>query len=154
MDTYADVLWRLNNEYRKRLSQAQTYLELLGHLIAVNNDETTADILDRLYYAQDQVRDLIEEHRDWRHAFYYESPETKRMVQDERAVHQALSRFSRMRSRHEQRLFDLYNLLFQTPRPDPHVTRVPTGDLWSMTEFALNDLLIFGDYITRLGAMN
>ncbi len=154
MDTYADVLWRLNNEYRKRLAQAQTYLELLGNLIAVNCGEKAAETLDKLSHAQTQVRALVDEHRDWRYSFYYESPETKRMVHDDRAIHQALARFSRMRSRHEQRLFDLYNLLFQVPRPDPRVTRVPTGDLWSMTEFALNDLIVFNDYVSKLGAMN
>jgi hypothetical protein len=86
--------------------------------------------------------------------FYYESPMTKRMVHDERAIHQALARFSRMRSRHEQRLYDLYNILFEVPRPDPHVTRVPTGDLWTMTQYSLNDLIVFGDYVSNLGAMN
>lgn len=154
MDTHADVLWRLNNEYRKRLAQAQNYLELLEQLVAVNCGEQAADTLNVLQHAQDQVSELVSEHRTWRYSFYYESPDTKRMVHDDRAIHQALARFSRMRSQHEQRLFDLYNILFQIPRPDPRMTRVPTGDLWSMTEFALNDLIIFNDYISNLGAMN
>lgn len=154
MDTQADVLWRLNNEYRKRLSQAQNYLELLEQLVAVNGGQQAANTLDALQYAQNQVRELVNEHRDWRYTFYYESSITKRMVHDAHAIHQALARFSRMRSLHEQRLFDLYNILFQIPRPDPRLTRVPTGDLWSMTEFALNNLIIFNDYITNLGAIN
>ena len=75
-------------------------------------------------------------------------------VQDDRAVNQALARFSRMRSQHERRLYDVYNTLSQLPRPDVRMTRVPNGDLWVMTQFALNDLIIFGDYVSKLGVLN
>ena len=76
------------------------------------------------------------------------------MVQTDRAVNQALSRFNRMRSQHENRLNDLYSLFFETPRPDPTLTRVPTGDLWTMTQYAIGDLLGFTDYLTTLGQTN
>lgn len=150
MDTRSDVLWRVNNEYRKRLSQAQTYLDLLEQIVLANGDASQYQLVELLRYVRDQVNQLIEEHRNWRYLFYYESPETKRMVQGDRAVSQALARFSRMRSSHQSRLNDLYDLLDQAPRPDPRVTRVPTGDLWAMTEYALSNLLGFGDYLNSL----
>ena len=128
MDASNTVLWRVNNEYRKRLSQAQTYLDLLEQLIIANCGEEPMHTLESLRYAREQVAQIVEEHRHWRHTFYYESQASRRMVQNDRAVNRALARFSRMRTQHEQRLFDLYNILYQTPRPDPLATRVPNGD--------------------------
>jgi hypothetical protein len=58
-----------------------------------------------------------------------------------------------MRSQHESRLNDLYSLLHETPRPDPLLTRVPNGDLWTMTQFAIGDLIGFNDYLTELGQL-
>lgn len=150
MDTRSDVLWRVNNEYRKRLSQAQTYLDLLEQIVLANGDTSQYQLVDLLRYVRSQLSQLVEEHRNWRYLFYYESPETKRMVHGDRAVNQALARFSRMRSSHQSRLNDLYSLLDQAPRPDPHVTRVPTGDLWTMTAYALDRLAGFGDYLNSL----
>jgi hypothetical protein len=72
------------------------------------------------------------------------------MVQEDKAVNQALARFSRMHSQHEAQLYNLYNLLNESVRPDPLLTRVPTGDLWEMTGYALNDLITFGDYMGSL----
>ena len=97
-DTSADVLWRLNNEYRKRLSQAQTYLDLLEQLLMVQAADQTAQTIQVLDHARHELVILNEEHRDWRYHFYYDSIETRRMVQDNRSVNQALSRFSRMRA--------------------------------------------------------
>ncbi|MBL8119228.1 MAG: hypothetical protein JNJ78_16955 [Anaerolineae bacterium] len=154
MDASNTVLWRVNNEYRKRLSQAQTYLDLLEQLIIANCGEEPMHTLESLRYAREQVAQIVEEHRHWRHTFYYESQASRRMVQNDRAVNRALARFSRMRTQHEQRLFDLYNILYQTPRPDPLATRVPNGDLWNMAQYAINDLVVFGDYVNRLGVVN
>lgn len=153
-DTSADVLWRLNNEYRKRLSQAQTYLDLLEQLLMVQAADQTSQTIEVLDHARHELVILNEEHRDWRHHFYYDSIETRRMVQDNRSVNQALSRFSRMRAQHERRLYEVYNLLTQLPRPDARMTRVPNGDLWIMTQYALNDLMVFGDYVSKLGVLN
>jgi hypothetical protein len=147
-----DVLWRVNNEYRKRLAQAQTFLDLLEQLILVNSGERQNYMLELLQYAREEVAGIVEEHRLWRHQFYYDSPENRRMVQNDRAVNQALSRFNRMRSHHESRLNDLYSLLHETPRPDPDLTRVPNGDLWTMAQYAIGDLLVFNDYLTELGS--
>ncbi len=153
-DAPADVLWRLNNEYRKRLSQAQTYLDLLEQLLMVQDDDRSFETIEALQQARHELVILTEEHRNWRHHFYYDSLETRRMVHDNRAVNKALARFSRMRSQHERRLYEVYNALAQLPRPDVHMTRVPNGDLWVMAQYALNDLIIFGDYVSKLGVLN
>ena len=34
------------------------------------------------------------------------------------------------------------------------MTRVPNGDLWIMAQYALNDLIIFGDYVNKLIVLN
>ncbi len=153
-DAPTDVLWRLNNEYRKRLSHAQTYLDLLEQLLMIQVGNQNLETLEVLEQARQELVILTEEHRDWRHRFYYDSLETRRMVQDTRAVNQALARFSRMRANHERRLYEIYNVLAQLPRPDAQMTRVPNGDLWIMTQYALNDLMVFGDYASKLGALN
>jgi phosphatidylserine/phosphatidylglycerophosphate/cardiolipin synthase-like enzyme len=153
-DAPSDVLWRLNNEYHKRLSQAQTYLDLLEQLLMVQDDDHGFEIIEALQQARHELVILNEEHRNWRHHFYYDSLETRRMVQDNRSINKALARFSRMRSQHERRLYELYNLLAQLPRPDARMTRVPNGDLWVMTQYALNDLIVFGDYVSKLGVLN
>ncbi len=153
-DTPADVLWRLNNEYRKRLSHAQTYLDLLEQLLLIQAADDIFETLEVLQQIRQELVILTEEHRDWRHHFYYDSLETRRMVQDDRAVNKALARFSRMRTQHEQRVYDLYNILAQSPRPNAQVTRVPNGDLWVMAQYALNDLIVFGDYVSKLGVLN
>lgn len=152
-DAPSDVLWRLNNEYRKRLSQAQTYLDLLEQLLMIQTDHNV-EVFEALQQARQELIVLTEEHRDWRHHFYYDSLETRRMVHDSRAVNKALARFSRMRTQHERRLYEVYNVLTQLPRPDARMTRVPNGDLWVMTQYALNDLIIFGDYASKLGVLN
>jgi glutamine synthetase adenylyltransferase len=148
-----DLLWRVNNEYRKRLAQAQTFLDLLEQMILATADRQ-AHTLEALRYAREQVAATIEDHRNWRQTFYYDSPETKRMVQNDRAVNQALARFSRMRSQHESRFYDLYSLLQDVPRPDPLLTRVPNGDLWTMAEYAIYDLVGFNDYLNEIGQVS
>jgi len=154
MNNPTDVLWRVNNEYRKRLAQAQTFLDLLEQLVLANGGERQKYLLELLRYAREEVAGITEEHRVWRHRFYYDSLDNRRMVQNDRAVNQALARFNRMRSRHESRLNDLYNLLNETPRPDPNLTRVPNGDLWTMTQYAIGDLLGFNDYVVELGQVS
>ncbi len=153
MYTPTDMLWRVNNEYRKRLAQAQTFLDLLEQMILTNSGETQNYMLELLQYAREEVAGIAEEHRIWRHRFYYDSLESRRMVQNDRAVNQALARFNRMRSQHESRLADLHSLLHETPRPDPVFTRVPNGDLWTMTQFAIGDLIDFNDYLSELGQL-
>ena len=71
MNAPTDVLWRVNNEYRKRLSQAQTFLDLLEQMILATDDRQPRT-LETLRYAREQVNSLIEEHRRWRNRFYYD----------------------------------------------------------------------------------
>lgn len=148
MNPPTDVLWQANNEYRRRLVQATTYLNLLEQLVQAQDDQ--AHTLIALRHARSEVEAMLAEHRAWRHHYYYESADTRRMVQDTEAVYQALARFSRMRAQHDQRLASLRALFSQLPRPHPHVTQVATGsDLWDMAQIALNDLNHFDDFLRQ-----
>ncbi|MBI5671548.1 MAG: hypothetical protein HZC41_26450 [Chloroflexi bacterium] len=148
------VLWNINNEYRKRLSQAQTLLNLLEQLLLMQGDARQEHTLAALAYVREQIDLMNEEHRRWRHQFYYESLDTRRMVQDSRAIDRALARFSRMRTDQERRLQDICNLVYDLPRPDTHLTTVPTGDLWTMTQYALRDLLTFDHYLSEMNPVS
>jgi hypothetical protein len=151
MQGAADLLWRVNNEYRKRLAQARTFLDLLEQMILINDGSSPHDTLASLRYAREQLQSIEDDHRAWRHRYYYESLDSKRMVQDDRAINHALVRFSRMRRQHEALLTEVYNVLLDLQRPDPALTRVPNGDLWDMTQFAVYDLIGFSDYMAELG---
>ncbi len=153
MSNPADVLWRVNNEYRKRLSQVVMYLNLLEQLVLMQNGDEQLRTLAALRYVLEELQALDEEHRVWRHQFFYESVETRRMVQSEDAIQRALTRFSRMRSQHERRLADLEALMVHVQRPDPQITRVPNGDLWNMTEYALHNLSGFSDYMHEISSV-
>lgn len=144
------VLWRINNEYRKRLSQAQTLLNLLEQVLVMQRDYREEHTLAALAYVRDQLEVIAEEHRLWRHHFYYESLDTRRMVQDDRAVHQALSRFSRMRAHQERRLHDIYTLLDGLPRPQASITSIPNGDLWTMAQDAVAELVTFDNFLNEV----
>jgi len=146
----ADVLWRVNNEYRGRLSQVMMYLNLLEQLVLMQEGDEQLRTLAALRYVLEELEALNEEHRVWRHQYFYESVDTKRMVQSEAAVHHALARFSRMRAQHEQRLADIQALLVHVQRPDPQITQVPNGDLWAMAEYAIDHLNGFGEYMQQL----
>jgi len=150
MSASADVLWRLNNEYRKRLTMAQTYLDLLEQLVLMQHGDHQAHMLASLRYARQCVEAMTDAHRQWRRRFYYESEDSKRMVQTDRAVNQALARFTQMRSQQEHYLHDLYATVNNIPRPDPKLTQVPNGDLWTLTQTAINHLVGFEDYLSDL----
>ncbi len=150
MSAPAEKLWRVNSEYQKRLAQVKTYLNLLEQMIETEPINDQERILAALRYALDQVEGMMEEHRTWRYTYYYESLETRRMVQSLNAINRALGRFTRMRIQHDRRLHDLHSLLGHISPPDPAVTRVPNGDLWAMTQFAMNSLNQFDDYIQTL----
>lgn len=152
MSGAADLLWRVNNEYTKRLTHVNNTLNLLVQLMLVQPEEPHERVQAALHHALEQVQTMLEEHRVWRYAYFYESLETRRMVQSVNAINRALARFTRMRNQHERRLNDLRSLLGHLPRPDPDLTRVPNGDLWQMTEFALNDLNHFDDYMRELSS--
>ena len=148
------TLWRVNNEYRKRLSQAETLLNLLEQVLLMQRDDQQEHTLAAIAYVREQIDIITQEHRHWRHNFYYESLETRRMVQDNRSVDRALTRFSRMRSNQDRRLQDIYGLIYGLPRPDPSVTTIPTGDLWTMTQYAIEDLVMFDNYLSEATQFN
>lgn len=148
MNAPAELLWRANNEYRKRLTQAATCLYLLEQQVLALDKANQARTLAALRHTLEEVDALAEEHRAWRYRYYYESPDTRRMVHDSAAVYQALARFSRLRVQHGRRLADLRALLSRVQRPDPAVTRVAAGgDLWTLAEYALRDLDRFDDFL-------
>lgn len=148
MDSLADQLWRINCEYQKRLQQARTYLTLLEQLTLSRGGD--AQSLNMLHRVRVDVEIMADEHRAWRYQYYYESLETRRMVHSERDVSRALMQFADMRARHDLALHRLERALYQVQRPHPSVTRVPTGDLWSMTELAMQNLSGFDDYVRSL----
>jgi hypothetical protein len=148
MDSRADQLWHLNCEYQKRLQQAKTYLTLLEQLTLSRGGD--AQSLNMLHRVRVDIEILADEHRHWRYQYYYESVDTRRMVQAEREISHALMHFADMRARHDLALHRLERLLYQGQRPHPSVTRVPTGDLWAMTELAMHDLSGFDDYVRSL----
>lgn len=146
MANSVDLLWMVNNEYRKRLAQAETYLGLLEQLLPIQHGAAQDDVQEVLRYARQEIQALTEDHRNWRRMYYYESDESKKVVQTERAVSRALDRFSKMRSEHERRLEQLHRVLLNIPRPDPNMTSIPTGgDLWVMTQYAIHSLTGFED---------
>jgi hypothetical protein len=119
-------------------------------MVLMRDGDEQLRTLAALRYVLDELQALDEEHRVWRYKYFYESVDSKRMVQSPDAVQQALARFSRMRTQHERRLADMQSLLVRVQRPDPQLTRVPNGDLWTMAEYAIDNLSGFGDYMQQL----
>ena len=154
MASPTELLWRINSEYLKRLQQAETYLNLLEQLVLMQGGSDQVQTLAALHHALEQVEALKEEHRRWRYQYYYESLDTRRMVQSHGAINRALAHFSRMRARHGLQLSALRALMEHLQRPDPLVTSVPVGDLWVMTEYALSDLTGFDDYMRSMAQVS
>ncbi|MDX2162973.1 MAG: hypothetical protein SF162_16780 [bacterium] len=161
----ADMLWQLNNEYTQRLSRARAALELVGRLLEErvggllddsapeSADKRAADQLFAvLGYCHERMAAMNTELREWRYRYYYENAEQKRVVQDETAIRQAITRFSKMRTHHERALKELSMLIDAVPRPNTDVTSVPLGDLWETLRAALQDLLAFSSFMQNLSA--
>lgn len=142
----AEFLWRINQEYVNRLAKARNYLDLLEQLVLERSETETQDqLVPTLQFTRAHLKNLSEEQRGWRYAYFYESPDTKRVVQTSNAVQRALSSFGDMFERHRHYFSDLAALLYNLPRPAPYITHVPNGDLWEMVRFALNDLVDFSN---------
>ena len=142
----AEQLWRVNNEYRKRLGKVERYVDLLEQLMLTRADgapDGLMAVLEALQFAHGELNALEEEHRGWRYQYFYDSSDSKRMVQEVSDINRALAHFSRMRPSHEQRLYDVYTALVNAPRPDPEITTVASGDLWELLQFAFDDLAAF-----------
>ncbi len=143
-----DLLWRVNNEYRKRLARVDQYVTLLEQLLVTRDPTVTADylyLLEVLRYVRQQLAVLAAEHRGWRYSYYYTSADDKRMVHADGDVHRALAYFSRMRTRHERALTDVCLTLAGIPRPDPALTDLPNGDLWLLMQYSIDALAAFVD---------
>jgi hypothetical protein len=138
-----EFLWRLNQEYVNRLARARTYLDLLEKLIYERSGESEEQILSALEFTRVHLNSLNEEHREWRYTFFYDSPETRRMVQSPREIRRAVTTFSQMQERHKVYFDDLVLLLEQLPRPETDMTSIPAGDLWELMQYAVNDLVDF-----------
>jgi hypothetical protein len=144
------MLWYINNEYRKRLAQAQTCLGLLVQLLQ-RVEQTYPETLLVLRYASEEIAALTDEHRLWRHQFYYDPSASGRMVQSERDINRALSQFHRMRTHHTQRLQNLRDIFAEAERPAHTTTSIARGDdLWEKAMGALEELDGFRDYLEGL----
>ncbi|MCC6802211.1 MAG: hypothetical protein IT319_04935 [Anaerolineae bacterium] len=140
----AEFLWRINQEYVNRLARARNYLDLLEQLVLERGgDELSHRFLPTLRFTRMNLASLSEEHRDWCYTYFYETPDSKRMVHAPSAVRRALSNFRLMRERQAHAFHDVAALLVKLPRPAPSITRVPNGDLWDMLQRALRDLVDF-----------
>ncbi len=144
------LLWRINQEYVRRLASARTYLGLLLELMATRGSGLDADLPPLLRYTDDCLSRLHDEHRHWRYTYYYESPETKRAVQTERGLQRAMAQFALMRTRHDRLLRELTVLYDAVPHPPPDATSVVNANLWGLFRAALNELLQFDSYAQGL----
>jgi hypothetical protein len=148
MSEDGQLLWRINNEYRSRLTKALNSFDLLLHLLQARTGVTHDAYLDTLYYVREQLAHVGEEHRSWRYRHYYEQDSDKRMVQDDRSIQRALSAFSRMASAHQRLLVEVGDNLSTMQRPDALLTAVANGgDLWEIARQTIGDLANFDGYV-------
>src|SRR5262249_55217504 len=127
-----------------RLARARNLLDLAEPLIVERGGmEAQDELLPVLRFTRHRFDMMGAEHRAWRYTDFYESPQTKRIVQRPRQVQHALMTFGQMRERHKGYFADLAGLFDELPRPDAEITRVPNGDLWEMVRDAINDLAEF-----------
>lgn len=144
MSAHADMLWWFSHEYGQCLAKASSYLELLEQLLLERGSEATqAELLNPLHEAWTYLGALREDFRTWRYGYFYETADSKRMVQGERAIQTAIGTFQQMRGRHLEYLVALGDYFNQLPRPSSSVTLVPTGDLWDLLGEALVSLIDF-----------
>ncbi len=142
----AEILWRVNQDYVNRLAKAHNYLDLLEQLVLERGEVETQDqLLPTLQFTRAHLISLSDEQRLWRNSYFYESPDSKRVVQSSNAIQRALTSFGAMFERHRHYFSDLAALVSNLPRPAPYVTHVPNGDLWEMVRFAFNDLVDFSN---------
>ncbi len=143
MPASTDFLWRLNQEYVNRLTKVRNYLDLLGQLVLERGG--APQLLSILEFTQTQLDQLSGEHRRWLHAYFYESADSKRIVQKPRAVQAALTHFGHLCDQQRAALDEVLTLFYDVPRPDAYITTVPNGDLWELMQLALNQLVDFSN---------
>lgn len=150
MNPSAELLWRLNREYVNRLGRARSFFDLLEQLVLERGAVDQTPVKSALQASREVFARIAEDHRAWCYNFFYESPETKRMVQSQAAIDRALSHFSDMNHWHQRDFNELAALFRDQSRPDPDVTRVPQGDLWEMMQHAFKDLLDFSNMLLEI----
>lgn len=141
MQSSAEFLWRLNRNYVNRLLRARNTLGLLEHVLRTRaNAEMQETLLPTVQYARTLLNALSDAHRDWCYTYFYESAETKRMVQTQKAVRLALAHFGAMRSEYDDLFAALDARLSELPPPPAELTTLPHGDLWDMAQYSLHAL--------------
>jgi hypothetical protein len=155
-----DSLWRINQEYVRRLGTARTTLALLAALLETRwTDEDgythadakrTAPLRALLRDADAALTALHDDHRAWRYRYLYESPDSKRIVQEHAAVELAFAWFAYLRQVHAGALDGISHVLATLARPDPAFTTVAQGDLWTLFAAAIDDVRDFEVYIQSL----
>ena len=147
MSEDSELLWRVNNEYRSRLTHASRSLELLIQLLHSRADASLEPTLASLFAIDDALAHIADDHRDWRYRSFYTSPEDRRMVQGPRAVQRALAGFSRMQTKHQPTLIAIWDMIANLPRPDLMLTTVANGDLWAVARQAIDELVSFSNFL-------
>ncbi|MBK8025323.1 MAG: hypothetical protein IPK19_29025 [Chloroflexi bacterium] len=139
-----ELLWSLCHEYGQRLAQAYSYVELLEHLLVERAATPPQDsLLIQLGESRLFLNDLRGEFRTWRYTFFYQTPDSRRMVSTKSDVEMALDHFRDMRTRHLELLIQFSEFFQELPRPRAEITNVPTGDLWDKVISALMGLIDF-----------
>ncbi len=148
MSPSAELLWQLNRNYVTRLARAHSNFDLLERLLLQRRVSLREPLLSILQLTHAQLAFLSEEHHGWCYTYFYESAESKRMVQTGSAVRHALVNFGLMCERHNASLNNVIAQLAASPRPDPAATRVAGGDLWELMQVALVELVTFSNELT------
>jgi hypothetical protein len=141
MSASAEFLWCLNRDYVNRLVKARNALGLLEHVLLTRaSAEVQTQLLPTVQFARSYLSRLSDAHRAWCYNYFYESAETKRVVQSARAVQQALVSFDQTRQQHGSLFGELAARLNQLPPPAAGLTALPHDDLWQMAQRALRDM--------------
>ncbi|MBN1966783.1 MAG: hypothetical protein JW910_19175 [Anaerolineae bacterium] len=149
MPDLSDALWDINNEYRKRITQAKGYLTLLEAVIGAHGaDPGVRAALRHLRATLDAVD---ADHSTWRHTYFYRAhnplPDYPRMVSRPSDVQRALRTFSQMLGQHLRRFDSIVQAMDALPRPDPALTRVIKGnDLWQLCRDEIEQLATYDHY--------
>ncbi|MDZ4762936.1 MAG: hypothetical protein SGI73_00195 [Chloroflexota bacterium] len=156
----SERLWRINQEYVRRLAMARNTLSLLASLLETRwtdddgrtraDARRTAPLRALLRDADATLSALHDEHRAWRYRYLYESPDSKRIVQDNTAIELALAWFAYMRQVHEAALDAICSMLATLARPDPAFTTVAQGDLWALFAAAVDNVRHFELFIESI----
>ncbi len=153
MATASEVLWEINNEYRKRLSLLMGHMQLLEQLLKAQGSAEPA-LRAAIRRIRAALEDIDADHHNWRHTYYYRETaamERRRMVDHPAAVQTALETFATMLRGHLPRFADIRATMHALPRPSAALTRVIRGgDLWEMCLEEIEVLAAFDRDLARI----